>query len=424
MPRPTYNSQAARESESAEKKGIFKSWAEKRRQARAMAAEEAAKEITNDTAANENKIIDTLQSIDFINSRLPKEVLEAKSNPEQPLGDLELSARAIARTIQKNPQTVEMDIRRIDTKLLTLAGLFKQTVEQGDRRAANAAKAALVRGVKDIRGKVPANQPELAEAFIKVNEAYLESWITLVGIEQAADRLEKNAEEQKSVSEARAAKNQKDIDEFYDMIQNDAEKTLAFKTIMENDTAEDRVSWTQEQRDLHRSLIEHRMNTATMKLAQTLLDQKLMSLSAMENRAETLYAKVASLPIISDPDLMNKFQEQIDLLFQELAEGDQELDETLKAMDDIEGRIAQLDNAPGAVRAREIAAEAAESVVEEIKKKQQVLTRDNADKAKDLRESMGIRSEEEQRAMEEEAARIQQEFIETVAEEEGEVLYN
>ena len=68
---------------------------------------------------------------------------------------------------------------------------------------------------------------------------------------------------------------------------------------------------------------------------------------------------------------MNKYREQIDLLFNELAATDVEIDESLKLMDEIDGRIEQLNNAPGAVRAREVATEEAERAVEDMRKLQE-----------------------------------------------------
>ena len=171
MPKPEFSTRPSRTSKS---KGIS-GWIQGRKERKKALAEQTAKIITDDTAKNETAIIDTLSSIDFIHSRLPEEVLEAKSNPNRPCGDLEYASKAICRMLLKNPQTLSLDLRKLDEKLLTISMLFKQSIEQGDKRAAFAAKAALVRGINDIRARIPANSPELFNQFIEVNAKYLDS---------------------------------------------------------------------------------------------------------------------------------------------------------------------------------------------------------------------------------------------------------
>ena len=141
-----------------------------------------------------------------------------------------------------------------------------------------------------------------------------------------------------------------------------------------------------------------------------------------------LYSKVAALPIVTDPDLMNKYQESIDELFKQLAESDAQLDETLKAMDDIEGRIQQLNRAPGSLRAQEVAAEEAEALLKEITKMQNDQTGKNAVRAKKMREELGILTEEQlaeqKRQAELEMQRVADLMREQMVEQEQELLTN
>ena len=408
MPRPEFSTRPGRTSKS---KGIS-GWIQGRKERKKALAEQTAKIITDDTAKNETAIIDTLSSIDFIHSRLPEEVLEAKSNPNRPCGDLEYASKAICRMLLKNPQTLSLDLRKLDEKLLTISMLFKQSIEQGDKRAAFAAKAALVRGINDIRTRIPANSPELFNQFIEANAKYLDSWITLVGLAQVADRMEQNAEEQKALLTTKEEKHKKAQEQLKSTIQEDSVKAEIIADMAKHDTPEERAKWTQEQRDMHKLLIDKRMDGVILQFDRLLLQQKETDLASKESQIETLYSKVASQEIVADPNLMNKFREEVDKMFEELAASDAELDETLRLMDDIEGRIAQMDKAPGAVRAREVVAEEGEAAIEEIKRMQDIEIGNQAKRAAEKLKRLGILSKEEEAALKRQAEEAQQKAME------------
>ena len=408
MPRPEFSTRPGRTSKS---KGIS-GWIQGRKERKKALAEQTAKIITDDTAKNETAIIDTLSSIDFIHSRLPEEVLEAKSNPNRPCGDLEYASKAICRMLLKNPQTLSLDLRKLDEKLLTISMLFKQSIEQGDKRAAFAAKAALVRGINDIRTRIPANSPELFNQFIEANAKYLDSWITLVGLAQVADRMEQNAEEQKALLTSKEEKHKKALEQLKSIIQEDSVKAEIFADIVNHDSPEERAKWTQEQRDMHKLLIEKRMDGVILQLDRLLLQQKETDLASKESQIETLYSKVASQEIVADPNLMNKFREEVDKMFEELAASDAEIDETLRLMDDIEGRIAQMDKAPGAVRAQEVVAEEGKAAIEEIKRMQDIEIGNQAKRTDEKLKSLGILSKEDEAILKRQAEEAQQKAME------------
>ena len=430
MPRPDFTARRTEPGAKAASSNPFTVWIQRRWERRQEAQEQASRMITNQIAQNESAIIDQLSSIDFLHSKLPESVLEQKSRPNQPCCDLEYASRGIVQTLLANPQTVKIDIRKLDEKMLTLAILFKQAVEQGDTRAAYAARGALVRAVKDIRSFIPRDQPELAKQFVELNSQYLEDWITLVSLAQVADRTKQNVDAQRALCIAEKEKNANAISELAELIENDPAYSKAFFEIHENDTPEARVNWTEEQKKLHKLMIELRMKRVNLALSDHLLHQREIDLSVKEAQVDALNAKVAGVPIVVDPNLMNKFQEDIDKLFEQLADSDAEIDEMLKTMDDIEGRIAQLNNAPGAVRAREIAAEEAEEVVKEIQRRQAVESGELASKTPEYLKKLGILSTEEllerQRELQEAQLRAEEELNQALetAEREGQLLYN
>ncbi len=394
------------------------------------AAEQAAKIITNDTAKNEAAIVDKLASIDFLHSKLPKEVLDAKSDPNRPYGDLEYASRAIQSILLKNPQSLSADIRSIDEKLLTLSILFKQAIEQGDEKAAFAAKAGLLRGLTNIRNKIPENQPDLFKLFVETNTKYLDSWVTLVNLSQVSDRMKQNVEREREMYASEKEKCDNDTDALYELLKNDYEMNQAYQEIIENDSVENRIRWNDKQREVHIMMVERRMAKARLNLKNFMLVKGEEELSTKNNEIEVLYAKVAKMPIVTDPNLMNKYKEQVDLLFKELAETDVEIDESLQLLDEIDGRIEQLDNAPGAVRAREVAAMEAEKALEDIRNLQLKKAGVLEAKAKAGLKELGLYSEDElkvlKKELEEQQAREAEKLIESieVSEDEGEYIHN
>lgn len=155
-----------------------------------------------------------------------------------------------------------------------------------------------------------------------------------------------------------------------------------------------------------------------------------MDLATKNSQIETLYSKVATQKIVADPNLMNKFREEVNFMFDQIAESDAEIDETLRMMDDIEGRIQQMNTAPGATRAREVAAEQATILADEIKKQQDAYIGERGKLASEKRRNLGILSREEEelkkREAEAENQRILEELVESIQEtdDEREVLYN
>lgn len=428
MARPTFNVKKAGASGNVQAKNPLAAWISNRKERRQQAEDEASRLITNKIAENENIIIDKLSSIDFIHSRLPKSVLEAKANPNQPYGDLEYAAQGIIHMLRKNPQTIKMDIRQIDQKLLTLVLLFKQAVEQGDVNAAYAAKGAIVRAVADIRSRIPQEQPELSTIFVEVNTKYLDQWITLVSLAQVADRTKQNVDSQTDRLNKAKAELDAQNEALEKYVREDDQRTVAFGELMNRTSGADRSGWGEIEKDLHMKMVDLRMAKVQHQLNETVVHQMKMELAARKNQVDVLFTKVARLPIAYDPDLMNKYQESVEELFRDMAESDVQIDETLKNLDDIEGRIQQIEKGPGSQRWKEVAAEEARHFIDDMKKKQQIKTGEDALRAKKMREAMGIRSEEELAEMRRQAELELQQAAEQVreqfVEQEQELLAN
>lgn len=436
MPRPSHQAGSPRASQTESRFFVTK-LLRNREERRRQKQEQAAKAITNNRAENENMIIDTLASINFVRSEIPAEILDHKSNPEQPWGDLEFGARAI-QSMLKNAPNFTVNTTVIDEKLLQLAYEFKNAVATGNVKAAYAAKGALVTCIDKIRNRIPNVKAELVNSFIENGAKYMDTWILLVDSSREADELEKNVKTEKSKYDKNVADAEAASEDLKKKIKENDDYLSAFVEISDKTAPDDPTKWTKSMLEVRKMLVDQKFSDVNLGLTFRILQGEEIKLKEREGRIETLSAKVGKLPVPEDPDAINKYNEEVDAIFDELAAIDTEVDELLTTIETIEGRMESLDNAPGAVHLRNTIAQQAEEFIKSIQEEQdrQVASQGvNRDK---LFKKLNIRSDEEQKEMikqaEAERERIMQEAmieqqnanVEYVSQEdtEAEQLYN
>ncbi len=400
----------------------FKAWREGRKERKRQMEEEAARTILNEAAGTENAIVRELEQVDFDHSRLPKSVLEEKAKPEQRYCDLEMGTRHLIYELRNNTQPVKADVRKIDEQLWKLAKLLRQAVEQGDPEAAKAAKAGLAVGIKRIRFAIPDSQPEFLKDFVMLNSRYLEEWITLVNMSQVIDKNNENLQIMKARVTADRKDAEKERDELAQKLETDPSYRDAYAHILDFDGTEDRLKWTPLQRQLHQTMIRGVLKRTIANLNEALLSQKETLQDVKRQNRRMLFNKLSDVPVFEDPNMMNKYKESVDALFDEMTRADTELEESLKMFDEIDGRIKQLDYMPGAIRANEMAAERAQQMLKDIRENQQRAI-EGAGGGITLKE-LGILSTEE---VEDQKEQVRQEAAEqeqeTVQQSERQLLY-
>ena len=371
-----------------------------RKERKKQLEEEAARAILNETAGTENAIIRELEQVDFMNSRLPKSILEAKSNPEQRYCDLEMDTLHLIYELKNHTQSVKADVRKIDGQLWKLAKLLRQSVEQGEPEAAKAARTGLAYGIKKIRFRIPDSQPEFLKDFVDLNARYREEWISLVNMSQVIDKENENFQLMKARVAADRKEAETERDALKKKLQTDQTFRDAFAHIRDFDGTEDRLKWTPLQRQLHQTMIRGTLKRIIANVNEGLVSQKETQLDVKRQNRKMLFNKLSSVPVFEDPNMMNKYKESVDALFDEMAKADVEIEESLKMFDEIEERIKQLNYMPGTIRAKEMAAEQAEKILRDIKQVQiQEISGSGGTQLRDL----GLLSEEEEEAEKEKA---------------------
>lgn len=430
MPKPTHNFSRSTNGKS-QKKSIFGDIFRSRKEHRKQREEETAKAITNNRAENENKIIDTLASINFVSCKLPKEILEHKNNPEQKWCDLEYACKALQGTLRRAPY-FSVNTETIDSRLLQFSEEFRNAVANGNVKAAYAAKNALLTGVEKIRNRIPNISADLVQNFIESSEKYLDTWLGLIDNSRIVDELEKNIEIEKKKNERNAEVLNSAKQELKKTIEDDVLLLQAFADIKDQTASANSTTWTDQQKKVHKMLADMRFRTVEHELSSKLTEGQENRLHKHESMVNALDAKVGIIPIPEDPDNFNKYIEDIEAVFNDLAMIDAEVDEYITIIEDIEGRLESLENAPGAVHARNMVSEQAEKFVEELQARQEKEVAGTGVNRNALLSRLGIRTEEEQKAMVQQAEKEREEQLamaaeyieETVDEEQNNLLYN
>ena len=281
-----------------------------------------ARTVTDATARAENLIISELASIDFLNSKLPKEDLKYKQNPnsKQEIGDLEYATLHLVKSLKNEVTTPKVDLCPINRQLLLLAQKFKYADEKGDSNAAFAAKAALVMGIEKVRSRVPETQPDQLKTFIENSAEYLAHWVTEVDLSAAVDQT------QRQVNAFRARLNTKENElenlknDLEQRICEDADFAKAFDEISRCELAEDRKNWTAAQLEAHDILGHLYLCDEHISKARQDLYTKRSELQTCRKRVEDLKGILAVQPSVFNgfDELMNQYSEILETWFMKL----------------------------------------------------------------------------------------------------------
>lgn len=399
MARPEFSAIRSGGSKATKPTNAFSDWWKSRKEHHIQAQEEASRMITNKITENEATLIDQLENIDFSRSSLPKHVLGKKAREKMPYCELEFAVLGLIRKLQGSPQTIKTDIREIDKKLLALVLLMKQAVAQGDTNAAYACRAALLRGINDIRARIPQEQPQLAKQFVELNSKYLDQWITLVSMAQAYDRSEQNVERQRAKLESDTKAHNASVVALHQSLLDDTKLGDAYNYILKHGSAEDRENWSDDHRKAYKVLLEQNIEEIQLRISKQLVHQGEIDLATQKAQINMLETKLTNLEIVQDPNLMNKFNEAMDELTKQMATDDQHINEALMKMEKVAVEIEVMNNAPGSIRVRQMAAEQAKKTLEAIKEYEAEQMGLTEKRRKESLNRLGLHTEEELAAM-------------------------
>ena len=333
---------------------------------RADIRQQAVQLSAGHTTETTDRLISQLNSLDFVHSALPRKILEDRQDPAFPYCKLEYAAKGFVQMLKRHRGSIQWDIQPLDEKLMTLIILFRQAVDHGDATTAHMAKSALYHGIVDIRCRFPQNPAVSKEEFVSVNADYLEQWINLVQWAQIYDQQARDLAGKRKTHQNDENRLNESIEQIRRRIGTDPAYGDAFLHILNHDAPAERARWTAPQREIHLAMVDHRMNQLTLQLSN-------LSLTALESRQiatrqkiDTLWKQLEDIPIVTDPNLMNKYRESMDKFIHDLAASDVFLEESLRQAEELEGAFQQLEQTSGALRQHQAAAAAAQQRLREL----------------------------------------------------------
>ena len=364
MPKPTSRGTASQPS------NPFQAFLQRRKDHKMSKEEERAKQVINDAARSETEVIKTLQSISFLRSKLPKEYLEFKSNPNNALGDLEDAKQSAIDSLNRATTATKVDMKPIDARLLQIATRYKNAIEQGDLNTAFAAKAALNTGVEKIRSRVPAVPEENVDNFIKKSAEYLGDWCTMIDLATAFDDETRRVDELTANVAGQEADWERQKEELKASLEGDEDFQIAYRHIMEHDSTSDRLKWNSRHWEVFDSLLQRRLSKLELGMARATLSNHKALLQLKKSRLDSMQTNLSALRDTDPVDLLNSFDEAMDRFFDDLAQADTEIAESMKKINEFEGRLKQLELGPGNQALKETVAEEAEAFLREMKEEQ------------------------------------------------------
>ena len=281
--------------------------------------ERTEQKIRADTVRNEQKMIDLLESIDFSKSLIPQEELNYKTNEDQPCGDLEYGVRAAVHDIKKNSICVRVNLQPIDEKIVCLIAYLNHSVRFGKLEAANAAKTALLRSLKEIRDKVPEVMPEHISCFIEQGTKYLDAWVTQVELAMVEDRLKVIVEQQKAEYE----KARKEYDQLLSAFKEELGKDpIKVQAAMELEKQRERECLSAAAQELRDELIQQHLERKLIDAKTALYRFRKKELQATSEQVEILKVKLNSVDPMLDSNDPAKYQAAIDDILEDLHKRD------------------------------------------------------------------------------------------------------
>lgn len=332
----------------------------------ATSGRQPAPRITGQFIDDTITLIARLDALDFSRSRLPREILE-DWHPGTAFCKLAFSTKIrLAKALSRSRQAPSVSIRSLDERLLNLIMRLDGYIRAGDVVSTIMTHEALVRGIMDIRCNFPQNSAISAEQFVQINTEYLGQWINLIQWAEIYDRQSKNLAQQRMENQMELDRLNESIDNIGNRIETDPEFGDTFFHIREHDTPADRANWTQTQREVHLMLVEHRLNQFTLNLSNTNLASLEQDQLSVKHKIDTLRMQLASVPIVTDPELLSKYRESMNNFIRDMAASDTFTEETLRQANEFQGALDQLDQTSSATRQNTAAAEGARTTMEQL----------------------------------------------------------
>ena len=293
-----------------------------RRKSKQQGSEGSACEINSKRADNEKKICTVLDAINFGSSPLPVEVLDKKTDPNQPYGDIEYDIFVASQMIRNNTQDYSgLDISAIDSGIYQIANFANHAVVEGNVHTVKAACRGLLVMIGHVRDMIPTIPVDLQKGFLKSAEEYVNLWILYITNNTALDRLERNAQARKAFIASRSADLEATADKLADRLINDEEFGKQYVMIKNQSYLKDGENWTPDMLEMFKQLVDRRIEESSLRFEMLHYNIDVMKIEAEKSILEHIRTVLSSVPAPNAPNLINKYKEIINKSSEEAESG-------------------------------------------------------------------------------------------------------
>jgi len=353
----------------------------------------ALRNITNNNSANENKIIEVLEDIDFSKSKLDPKYLEFKTFSSQAYGDLEKTKHDIINYIVSNNNYTDLNLKEYDTRLYEIATEYRNAISNGHKNAAFSASSALYIAVKDIRNQLPSIPKEWRNNYLKECTEYLDKWIQLIenciSLDATTISLENSDRELNNKLEDIKETREKYIEEL--QCDNETKKALInVRDLPIKDTLNDPVL-----KEVFTTLIENKIKEETAKFDVQMNNMQRRKNQMYATQVDIIRKNVQNLPIPSDPLSFQKFQDAVKQMVADIDKVDKQYEEFIQFMFKLDGELDRLENSQATKLEQRMAAQQIEKLVETLNNMNK---KDSVEKMseRELMEKLGIKEAEKE----------------------------
>ncbi len=353
----------------------------------------AKRNISNNNAANEKKILDVLSEIDFGNSNLDPKVLEHKTISTQNVGDLEQTRNEVMEKIISNTKNSGLKLKEFDSKLYEIALEYKNAISNGHKNAAFAARSALHIGVVQIRNQLADIRSDWRQNYLNDCTVYMDKWIQLIenciSLDASMDSYEKSMKQ----LETKLADLERRKSEYNDRIKNDDNLQRRLNMVRDKPVGETLTDPALKR--LFDDLVDVKIQDTIIKFDLTMNKMQKHKQVKYAQQVEMLRRSVENMPIPNDPYGFQKFKDTVNSMFREATKVENEYAEFLQLIFDVDGRVNQMAHSQAAKMENQMMQDQIIKFVEGANS----MSESDYDKmsTKELRERLGLKVEEEQK---------------------------
>ena len=387
--KPSYGAGALSEST---RQSRFKSFFSDLNQKRKEKKDRAARNISNNNAANEKKIIEVLEEINFRKSKLDNQYLNFKSFETQECSDLELAKKDIIRLIVSNNNYTNLNLKEFDKRIYIIACSFRNAISNGHQNAAFSAKSALYIAIDQIRNQLMFIPENWRQSYLDECTTYLDKWIQLIEECISMDATSVSLANHENELQEKMQESQDKLEEYKKKIKENEETSKALLKVQDlpiRETLKDRLLCS-----IFNFLVDRKIEQSSLDFDIQMTRMQRRTNQMYATQVEMLRKNVQNVPVPKDKLSFQKFQASMQQMLNEIDAVDKQYEEFLMFIFKLDGELDRLEKSNATEIEKDIALKEMGKILEVMKKSNKKDGIDNLTHKEVLKE-LGLEEEQE-----------------------------